>query len=98
MRLTSRLRPCKTSVTTTPANAKGSASPIMRRNSTPAREGEELRKSIQTELSTKIKLGFSALTWDRLSRCHYRSTEGYPYGFLNERVIREPYLRSGVCS
>jgi hypothetical protein len=45
---------------TIPVSANGSASSIMRRNSAPARPGEELKKSIQTELSTRIKRDFSA--------------------------------------
>ena len=57
----SLVRPCKTSATTTPVRTKGSPSSIIRRSSAPARPGEDLKKSIQTELSTRIKRGFSEM-------------------------------------
>jgi len=55
IRGTSRLRPWRISEITTPVSTKGSASSIIRRNSLPARPGEELKKSIQTDVSTRIK-------------------------------------------
>src|SRR6267154_1413473 len=54
MRLASRVRPWRISATTTPVSARGSTSAIIRRNSSPARPGKELKKSIHTELSTRI--------------------------------------------
>jgi hypothetical protein len=54
---------------------KRPTSAIIRRNSAPARPGEELKKSIQTELSTRIKRGFSARPLSHPSRFRFRSSE-----------------------
>src|SRR5207302_1163165 len=78
-------------------SGKVSVPAIMRRNSAPAREGEELRKSIQTELSTKIKPGFSAWPWEPLSICHCRNTGECPYGSPNGPVTPRLYPRSASC-
>src|SRR5882724_3552803 len=80
MRLASRVRPCRISATTTPVSTKGSASLIIRRNSSPARPGAELKKSIHTELSTRINRASSASLSSHPSRSPFHNGEGGPSG------------------
>jgi len=94
----SLVRPCKISVSTTPVNARGSLSEIIRRNSAPARVGEELKKSIQTELSTRIKRDFSSTPSGHLSRYHCRNNGAALFGFQTERGVRALCQRSGASS
>ena len=47
----------------------------MRRSSRPAGPGLELKKSIHTELSTRIRLGSSAWPSGHLARCRIHSNE-----------------------
>jgi len=86
-----RVSPCKTSAATIPVSAKGSAVRIIRRSSAPAAPGEELKKSIQTEVSTRIKRGFSATSSDPPSKCRFRSSErliyGSPIGRATPRLV-----------
>ena len=95
---TSRVRPCRNSATMTPVSTKGSDSAIMRCNSTPARPGEEFRKSIQMELSTRIKSDFSGRPSCRPSRCRFRSGQGSLFDFPSARATPEPFRRFAVWS
>ena len=96
MRFTSRLRPCRISVTIIPVSPKGSASEIMRCNSPPAGDGDELRKSIQTEVSTRIKSGFSGGSWECPAKCRCRSIAKCPFGFLSGQAVPRLYRQSAA--
>src|SRR2546425_1792397 len=58
-----------------PVRATGSSSSMRRRSSRPPEPGDRLRKSIQTELSTRIKRASAAALSGRPSRCLRRSEE-----------------------
>lgn len=79
-----RTRPSRIWVTIIPLRANGSASAILRRNSAPALAGDELKKLIQTELSTKIRCGSPGWLFDLPARCQFRGSAKCLCGFPSE--------------
>jgi hypothetical protein len=67
--------------------AQGSASAIIRRNPAPVRPGDELRKSIQTGRSTRIKRGFSLSPLSRPSSYRFQCSGEWPSGFPSAPAI-----------
>src|ERR1700730_10895576 len=67
----------------TPERAKGSASAIIRRSSVPERPAEELKKSTQTEVSTRINRDFSEPPYGRPSRYRCHGNEACFCGLLS---------------
>src|SRR5256885_11332282 len=92
------VRPCSTSETITPVNANGSFSWIIRRSSAAAGPGDELKKSTQTELSTRIKRDFSGTLPGFPSKHQFRSSGECLFEPQTGREVPKHDPRSGAWS